>query len=333
MVKKSWEADVGEVTVAPGDTDELLSSKVSERKQKQIERAEERDEAKHKAEMAELKKKETVAETAVEKSGEKKEEPGGIKLKGEIDLGTYNPQEQQREALEEIKRLRLEADEAARATGQENMQLRKEIHEKEMELLQSNLDARLQLMTKLIESQASRRSFADEYKQSMEVAQLMGMVQPQAGADATTSIELKRLDFDNQMALRKLSREEKGEERRWQLELRRLDDDREHRKQELGQQAKRNEMFANLPQQVGAAIAAGLVESGGGSEISAPAKGKNYQIEAPVGKGGEMDCPQCNEVIGLGPTAKSAVCAKCGTKVTIKRVSQEAQPPPEPEEE
>lgn len=337
MAKKDFLLEEGERLGNIDDHDELLRSKVSERRRKEIERQDEIDEKTHTAKMAKLNKETKAATADAEKVEKKSEEPpkSPFEVKGAINLGTIDYQKQQQDNLDEIKRLKQEADESARTQGQENLQLRERIHEKEMEVLQISLQTQIQALSKMIEGSASRGSFSEQYRQSIEVAELMGMVQPQAGFDAKTTIELKRIEFDNQMAFKNLTRAEKAEERRWQMELRKLDDDRDARRQDLARQADRDKMIASLPQWIGGAIGKAIVE-GGGEEPGAARipQEQHYRIEAKVGAGGEMDCPnpECGEVIGIGPTAKSAVCAKCGTKITIKRTSP-GQTPVEPEEE
>jgi hypothetical protein len=97
----------------------------------------------------------------------------------------------------------------------------------------------------------------------------------------------------------------------------------------------RNKLFVNAPQMVGGAIAKGLRDRGGvipgGAVAQEAGKRKQHVVEANQGDVGEITCPDCGEAVGIGPTARVAVCAKCGAKFSVKRIEKPAQVEPEPE--
>ena len=331
MARKEWESAVGEPATNPADPDVLLGDKVSERRRRQIERQEELDEAKHTTTMAELKKKETSAEVSTEKAGEKKEE-SGFKVTGGMHLGNIDYQAMMQKQVEERDELRKEAEQAAANQQQISDNLRERLHVAEMQVLKTSFEAQMQLLTKMIEGSASKGGFAEQLTAAREMAKELGFSQgsPNGGTEMI-QIELKKLDFEHQMAMRKMNKDDKSEERRWQLELRRLDDEREGRKAELAQREKRDELFANAPKYLGGAIAQGIIASqgkGGGVAEEAPAgtkapRGKQGpHFEAGKGESGEGECPGCNQPIAIGSTARVAVCANCGEKVPIIRTDQ-----------
>lgn len=92
----------------------------------------------------------------------------------------------------------------------------------------------------------------------------------------------------------------------------------------------KSKLFINAPQMLGGAIAKGLRERGGrtpGGEVAgappAPsAKRPVHVIEGLPGEPGEVNCPECGEVVGIGETAARAVCAKCGAKFSVKRIEK-----------
>lgn len=279
------------------------------------------DEAKARAEEAKAK-----AERARGGGGEGSEGP--FKVTGGVSLGNIDLQRDREEARTELERLKKEADEAARATGQENQQLRDKIHEQEIKMLNITFQAQMEVLTKMIESSTSKKSFIEQYTEAMETAKTLGYQQttPQPGSEMI-QLELKKLDFDHTLALKKMTREDRAEGRKWDLELRRLDDERKAKEAELAQQQKRDEMIASAPQMIGGAIAKGMMESKGGGEApAAPKTSQRYELPVPQGEEGVTHCPKCGTEMGVGPTAKSAICAKCNTKVFIKRVGKSEKP-------
>jgi len=330
---KTWEAAIGERTHDPADEDVLLSDKVSERRRKQITRQEEEDEAAHRARMAELAKKTVTSEAAVEKSGEKKDESVGFKITGGMNLGNIDYPAMLQKQIDERDELRRQAEESAGRQQQVSEELREKLHASEMEVLKTSFTAQMQLLTKMIESNASRGGFAEQLAAARETAKELGFSQGQPnGGSEMIQLELKKLDFEQAVALRRLNREEKESDKKWQLELRRLDDEREVRKAELARDAKKDEMFAKAPEVLGRAFGRAIVESGGDSgditEQPQHPVGKMPGITAGIGQSGETECIKCQQPVAVGATARKAVCANCGATYPIKRV----QSSPEPEE-
>jgi len=272
------------------------------------------------ADKAKAEAEEAKAKAEKAKLGEAETKEPAIKFKADVDLGKFNFQEMLQQQQQELRELKDKADVQAQAQAGISDDLREKLHTKEMEVLKTSFEAQIQMLGKMIEASASRGSFMEQYNAAMETAKTLGFNQPQVAGDLTTQIELKKMEFEQVRELRRLSREEKSSDRQWQLDLRKLDDDRDFRRQEADRQRKRDEMFTNLPQSLGGAIAKGLVESeaeGGG--VSTKGGRSTYNIEVPPNSGGEMDCPSCGEVVGIGPTARTAICAKCGSKIQIVR--------------
>jgi hypothetical protein len=295
--------------------------------------------AKGRAERAESEAKAAKAARELEKiqSGEDKSD-SPFKVKGEVNMGTIDFQAQQREAQAELKRLREDADSQLQTQGQVNQQLRDELHKKEMAIVEIGLKAEIQksneTLERLIQQIGTKKGFMEEYNEALTTAKTLGLYNPQAGGDASVTIQLKKMEFEQTMALRKMMQEDKRADKQFQLEMRKYDDEREFKKEEVERAKKRDEMWAGAPETIGRFIARGVAESGMGgdsvgespiSEEAPPApKGKQLGILAGVGEAGEAECPQCQQTLAIGPTARVAVCANCGAKYPIKRVKQEA---------
>lgn len=287
--------------------------------------------AKKKAEREEAEARAAEARARARRADEGGGGGQGFQIKGGVDLGTINLQTEREKAQKELEELKNRADEQAQATGAENAALRDKIHEQEIKMLQLTFQAQMEGLTKVIERMGSQKSFTEQYQEALETAKALGMNMPSGHGGETIQLELKKLDFEQARALREMSRAEKAEDRRWQIELKRLDDERDRRREELERQRAKDQMWANAPQMLGGAVARGIMESRGaaaGAVQSANAGKVSSHLEAPWGEAGEFNCPECNEVVGIGPTSKAAACPRCGTKIPIKRTGE--KPPAAP---
>ncbi len=80
---------------------------------------------------------------------------------------------------------------------------------------------------------------------------------------------------------------------------------------------------------IGQAMRSGGSGDGGGraavvdrkvAEAPGEQQKKVFHLEVPVGHGGEIECPDCQQPVAVGPTAETAICAACGRTMSIKRV-------------
>ncbi len=325
--KAAWETAVGEVNVPPESPDSLLGDKVSERKRRQIERQEEIDEAKHKSAVAKLKNEEATAKVAVEKAGEPKEAASGFKVTGGLDLGNINPTALLTKQIEDRDALRIQAEQAAANQQQISNDLREKLHLAEMNVMQTGLQAQLQTLNQAVQDNASRGSFMDNYNSIIETAKSLGLGRAET-SDLDTTLAIKKMEFEQSVELKRMSREEKRADREFQRQLNKDVLEREDKKIEREQADKRFEMLANAPKVVGAALAQGFMASGAnGGEVTEQAgtgKQGGQHIEAGIGEALEGDCPNCEKPIAIGPTARQAECANCGFKVPIKRTKAPA---------
>lgn len=281
---------------------------------------------------AEARKAEVEAKRA--EAGGEEVTKAGFKFTGGVDLGHIDLAQERKEAQDELKRLKGEADESARATGQENQQLRDKINEQNIKFLQITFNSQMEQLTKMLEANTSKKNFIEQYTEALETAKALGLAQPSPGSsDLQTTLALKKLEFDQATELRKMAREEKRADRDFQRQLNVDAEDREARKSEQARQERRDDMVAKAPQMIGGAIAQGLLANQGkggtvaqeSTEEAPPSETgaqKGHHVEAGWGESGEVECPGCNHPVGIGPTARAAVCANCGERVSIRRTGE-----------
>jgi len=292
---------------------------------------------------AEAEEAKAKAERAKSGGAENKESP--LKVTGSVDLGKFNYQEMLQQQQQDLKDLKKEAEDQAGRQAVVSNELREKLHDKEMEVLKTSFGAQMQVLTKMIETNASKGSFMEQYSAVVETAKTLGYSQPQMAGDLSSQIELKKMEFNQAMELKKMARDERRADREFQRqlnrdadererELNRDADEREDKKAERAQQGRRDDMIAKTPQYIGGAIAQGLLANqGGGRGVAEEAppgptapKGKQGKqgrhVEAGWGESGEVECPGCSEPVAIGSTARVAVCSNCGEQFPIRRVGE-----------
>lgn len=296
----------------------LIEGEVAKSKAGVVKAEAEAEEAKARAERA-------------KKGGGAEGSEGPLKVKGSVDLGTFNYQDLLKQQSDDLKELKKEADQAAANQAAISDDLRERLHAKEMEVLTTSFGAQMQVLTKMVEGNAAKGTFMEQYNGVMEMAKTIGLSQPQLAGDVTNQMALEKMKFEQNIELKRMSREDKRADREFQRQLNRDADERAGKKIEQEREAKREDMFAKAPQMIGGAIAHGLMANQGkgegvaeeaSSETKEP-KGKQAKhVEAGWGDSGEVECPSCNQPIAIGSTARTAVCANCGERVPIRRIGE-----------
>lgn len=320
-MKQPWENAIGERSGDQGDGDSLLRQTREDRERKRIERQEEIDAAEHTAKKAKLAKETATSEAAVEKSGEKREEPSGFKLTGGMHIDLDAERKEAKEAADrerteskaEAERIRKELADSASRTTEENRQLRNDLHAAEIREIKAA-------------AEGGHGSLAQQLLEIKTLAAELGLKAPDPGiSDPALQIQIIQLEHAEAARARehewdKIKHAEDMEERRES----RLDA-QASAQAKLAQEAKKMEFFNQAPKTLGAAIGKAMVD-GGGAEAEAPvtSSAKMPGIEAGVGESGEADCIRCHQPVAIGPTARVAICAGCGARYPIKRVASEA---------
>ncbi len=282
---------------------------------------------------AEAEAEEARAKAERAKSGESSTKESPVQIKGSVDLGHFNYQEILERQQKDLKDLKQEADQQATSQQAISDDLRERLHAKEMDVMKTSFEAQMQTLGKMIESNASKGTFMDQYNGMIEMAKTLGFHQPQMAGEVGTQMALKKLEFEQTSELRRMAREDKRADREFQRQLNKDADDREADKVERARLEKRDEMFANAPKVLGSAIAQGYLASaskgeGGGITEAANQGAKasqgnqGYQVEAGWGENGQVECPNCHQPVAIGPTARVALCANCSGKLSIVRIGE-----------
>ena len=248
--------------------------------------------------------------------------PVQFEVRGGVNLGEIDLQEMQRQQQEKADRDRILAAEREERLRKEVEESKQMLYEKQVESLRNEFASKLDSLQRALENgHTSSKSFKEQFSEAQEIAQQMGFAKTEIGTDPKMELELKKLEWQMKKEDREFSRQMKRDEREFQLRIEELKEQRLQREKELQQQAKRDNMIASFPQQIGGAIAKGMISS---EDDEAPRThhkmSKKYHIEADEGSAGEIDCPNCHSTIAIGPTARRAVCVECKSQFEIKRV-------------
>ena len=243
-----------------------------------------------------------------------------FQVHGGINLGEIDIQEMQRKQEEKAEKERQDAAQRAEKLSEDKDKLQEDLYKEKMDNLRNEFSAKMDLLQKTIEGGGSKKSFTEQFAETQEIAKQLGFEKTSVGTDPKMELEIKKLEWQMKKEDREFQRQMKKDEREWQLRMEELKDQRYHKDQELNLQAKRDDMFAKAPAAIGGAIAKGMMESGGEStDGHISGKSKKYHIEAEDGIPGEVECPDCHTMVGIGPTSTGAVCVGCNSRFAIKR--------------
>ena len=180
MAKDIWEVGIGERAGGEAEQpDPLVAQTMADRNRKRITRADEEDEAKHKANMAKYEKETKASDAAVEKSEAGSGQEPNLRITGTINYADIierqmNEREEARKAAEAV---------AGQQTEAANL-LREKLHQADLQVAETRYESHIALINKMIEGGAKKSSFADELSAAREVAKELGFVQAQAGGNA-----------------------------------------------------------------------------------------------------------------------------------------------------
>lgn len=250
-----------------------------------------------------------------------------FQVRGGIDIGTIDVQEERRRRENELESERQAAAQRAQEVEAENKRLQQELYQERIESLRRDFSEKFEELQRAAQS-GNQKNFTDQYNEVLTIAKELGLEKTGAGQDPMIQLELAKLNYQQSREEREFKWKMREDEKKWQLDMEKLKDEREFRRAELAQQAKKDEMFASFPQLLGGAIARGIMD-GEGNEGEQPAperkiqkESKRYHIEVDEGESGEIECPECHSPVVVAPSTKTAVCLGCNSKFDVVRKPQ-----------
>jgi DNA repair exonuclease SbcCD ATPase subunit len=260
-----------------------------------------------------------------------------FKVSGGINLGNIDLQAEQRLAREEAEKMRQEKEAEIKELRQKTESLAEEKRQLEIKQVQDTMNAKLDALAQAITAgRTSQKSLIEQLNEAQTMATQLGFVRPSdvspsTGRSPQLEIELMRLKMDEAAKEREFKRMWRNDEKTYELQVKKLEQEIMFKREELNRQKARDEMFAQMPQLIGGAIAAGLMEadktgtlqrkeSAPQAPASAPPAGN--KVLAGPGESGVASCPKCKTEVAVGATATEAVCAGCGFSMPIERTKE-----------
>jgi hypothetical protein len=280
-----------------------------------------------------------------------------IKMSGSINLGHIDFQEQANRAREAEQQARVAAEERTKRLEAENEKLKTDLLATTINNLQTNLGGQIQkLQADIATGRGNARSIADQLKEVIDSAALLGYVRPeltpkspvvQNTTDAAISLEMLRLQLEDKRTERSFAWQMEKDRRQFSLELKKLDQANRLAIAESSSRKERDQILYQFPEMIGNTIAKGLLAPRDGVaarpnpvqrrppanayhsqpsehiESQPPVPSSDRRVTAGPGEAGTIDCPECGSPIAIGPTATRAICASCEYTVDVVRQGAE----------
>lgn len=271
-------------------------------------------------------------ERAARLAREREENPpeAPFQVKGSVNLGTFDFQQQQEELKDTIRKIQDDAKSRIDALEQTNSHYRDEVSKIQIQMVESTLRAQIESMQRALADGVNRKepSFTEQLNQIQALAGTLGYSKKDE-MDGAPEIRLQimKMEMEDKDRQRKFEWDKMESERNWQLQLKKLEGDMAQHNAQIQAEKERRNMFVSPFESIGAAMARGLLDREATNQPSphttrthtTRTHGKVYPVEAEVGETATLECPECSSPVSVGPTARSAVCANCDARFTIKR--------------
>lgn len=265
-----------------------------------------------------------------------------FKVKGSVNLGDIDVQAQQRLAQEQADKVRTEKDGELKAERERSAALQDQLGNERAEGMRRDFESKLAEVNKTIERLATapkrdERPLHEQFKEQLaslrELAQDLGLEKTNTGQDPMIALELAKLSYSQAREDREFKWKMRQDDKNFQLEIRRANDERDHNQGLLQAQARKDEMLANLPEQIGGAFARGIKGSsrGGARQPVGQSRTDPQAIRLGEGQSGTIGCAECESMIEVAPTTTVAQCLGCNARYPVIRVPA-GEPQPQEDE-
>ncbi|MBU1067504.1 hypothetical protein KKE60_06930, partial [Patescibacteria group bacterium] len=254
-------------------------------------------------------------------------------------------QEQQRQAQAQADKVRTDKDGELKTEREHSAGLQDQLNKERTDSIRRDFDGKLTELNKTIErlgtaTKKDERPLHEQFKEQLtslrELAQDLGLEKTSTGQDPMIALELAKLNYSQAREEREFKWKMRQDEKNFQLETRRAEDDRHYKQGLLQAQSKKDEMLANLPEQIGGALARGVLDSSGrGAPKQRPvgqSRAGPQAIRIGEGESGTIGCAECESVIEVAPSTTVAQCLGCNARYPVTRVPA-GKPQPTEEDE
>lgn len=259
-----------------------------------------------------------------------------FQVKGEVNLGKIDFQQQQEELRNTITDIQAKAEQQIQSLNERSEHYRDELHAVQIKMVEDTLKAEISSLQKVIlDGQGHRADLTTQLEEISKIAGILGYAKAEqvtaSEEPASLRLQILKMEMDDKQRDREFKQQQIVDERNWQLQLKKLEVESAARRAEIEAEKEKREMWVSPFEAIGAAIAKGMQDSGGmaGFMSDEPEEKPKSQkrrvpsgtrIQAGVGEAGVTECPECGEQIAIAPTSKKAICAACEASFPIERV-------------
>ncbi len=104
-----------------------------------------------------------------------------IKVRGTIELGTFDPIAERDRAIGELNNLRDQLEAARRYHAEEGQELRDQLHRKELEVIRLSLQMQIDVLDQTIKAGIQKVTFLEQYAQFRKMAEVLGFYPAEKG--------------------------------------------------------------------------------------------------------------------------------------------------------
>lgn len=267
-----------------------------------------------------------------------------ITMKGSINLGNIDFQEQARNAQAALETRASAAEERANKLVEENNKLKNDLLANTINNLQTTLGGQIaKLQADLAGGRGSAKSLGEQLKEIIDGANLLGYIKPEANkpppavanaTDAAISLEMLRLQLQDKATERQFAWQMERDRRQWQLDLKKLDQANHVSMAEVTRLRERDQILPKFLPMLGETITKGLIASRPGAapinsrpqnpvqRPAAPQRQAPIRGGEPMGPGENMETenqPSSSNLkisAGIGE-AGTTQCRDCGATIAI----------------
>jgi hypothetical protein len=264
-----------------------------------------------------------------------------ISMKGSINLGNIDFQEQARTAAAALEKRAAMAEENAQKLAEENSKLKNDLLANTINAMQTNLGGQIaKLQSDLAGNRGSSKSIGEQLKEIIDSANMLGYIKPEAqkaapvvqnATDAALNLEMLRLQLQDKATERQFAWQMERDRRQWNLDLKKLDQANKISMAEVSRQRDRDQILPSFLPMLGETISKGLMSSRAGAPVTnrpanpvqrqparpAPIKGaEGFSSSDDIETEDPDSSPNPKIQAGIGE-AGTTPCRNCGQTIAI----------------
>ena len=252
-----------------------------------------------------------------------------FQVKGSVNLGDFNPQEESRRQNEENRKREEKQLQMENTLREEILKERERSTSFQIEAMKDKTTTEIEKLRDEMSRSGGDRTITAQINDKIGQRILASLDDKKSEITepntepSTASIKIKEIDSRTQLAIEEMRSERERKSREWEMEKLKWSQEIELRTQEMNATfvaaKEKNALIAGGIEKLGAIMAQATTDAATiNSGISEQAGNTPKIIEAAIGESGESTC-DCGATMAIAKDSKNAVCVKCGQMYSVKR--------------